>query len=129
MDQTKLNRRQYLAGAAAAAVGGVASSLCRGDVPRVNSAAGAAGVARKRLLRVAHITDVHVFTKLDSDRGFAKCLNHLQGQSDLPEFILNGGDCVMESTRAPAASTEKQWDVWKRVWKAECSLPAAHVLG
>jgi 3',5'-cyclic AMP phosphodiesterase CpdA len=131
MDRSKLNRREYLAlagaAAAAAATGGLKPGIARGDVQR--AAAAPTVAARKRLLRVAHITDIHVFTKLDSDRGFAKCLNDMQGQADPPEMILNGGDCVMDSTRAPAVSTDKQWDIWKRVWKNECSLPAAHVLG
>src|SRR6478672_4660741 len=107
MDKSKLNRREYLAlagAAAAAAAGGLKPGIARGDVPRV---AAPTVAARKRLLRVAHITDIHVFTKLDSDSGFAKCLNHLQGQADPPEMILNGGDCVMDSTRAPAMSTDK----------------------
>jgi 3',5'-cyclic AMP phosphodiesterase CpdA len=130
MDKSKLNRREYLAlagaAAAAAATAGLKPGIARADVSR--TATPSVG-ARKRLLRVAHITDIHVFTKLDSDRGFAKCLNHMQSQADPPEMILNGGDCVMDSTRAPAMSTDKQWEIWKRVWKSECSLPAAHVLG
>src|SRR4051812_36429120 len=116
MDKTKLNRREYLAlagaAAAAAAAGGLNPSKSRGDVPRVVSTPTADG--RKRLLRVAHITDVHVLPKFDSDRGFAKCLHHLQSQPDPPEFIINGGDCVMDSTRAPATSTKNQWAVWDR---------------
>jgi 3',5'-cyclic-AMP phosphodiesterase len=84
---------------------------------------------RKRLIRVAHLTDIHVLPKFDADRGLAACLRHVQSQPDPPAMILNTGDCIMDATRAPRASVGRQWDVWRRVWKAECSLPAAHVLG
>jgi 3',5'-cyclic AMP phosphodiesterase CpdA len=118
MSQSTVNRREYLAltGAAAAAF-----------LPRGAKADSRA--SRKRLLRVAHITDIHVLPKWDSDRGFTACLHHIQNQPDPPAMILNTGDCIMDATRAPGVSVEKQWDIWRRVWKSECSLPAAHVLG
>lgn len=133
MDQTKPNRREYLAqmgalaaAAAAAGTGALPGSIARANVPTPGSTT---PLARKRLLRVAQITDIHVLPKWDSDKGFAKCLQHIQSQPDPPEMILNTGDCIMDSTRAPVGSVDKQWEVWQRVWKGECSLPAAHVLG
>ena len=120
MDRTKINRREYLTltGAAAAA-----AALLPGRAP-ANVPGG-----RKRLIRVAQVTDIHVLPKFDADKGLTACLHHLQSQPDPPALILNSGDSIMDATRAPGVSVERQWDVWRRVWKAECSLPAAHVLG
>src|SRR5687768_12768174 len=119
MPRSLINRREYLTLAGA----GAAAAL----VPRGVDAEGRG--ARKRLIRVAHVTDIHVFPKFDADKGLTACLRHIQSQPDPPKIILNTGDCIMDATRAPLASVEKQWDIWRRVWKAECSLPAAHVLG
>ena len=85
--------------------------------------------ARRRALRFAHLTDVHVEPERAADHGMAACLDHVQAQSDKPEFILFGGDCVFDSMAHDAARTRLQWDLWKRVLKDHCSLPAEFGIG
>ncbi|MBI5865442.1 MAG: metallophosphoesterase [Planctomycetes bacterium] len=84
---------------------------------------------RKRAIRVAHLTDMHVQPELKADQGLAACLRHVQAQSDKPELILTGGDTVMDSFEAEEARTRLQWDLWKKVIKGECSLPIESCLG
>jgi Icc protein len=123
MNGMKLNRREYLTRAGGVAAAAALGANVRGVVVTQPS------TARKRLLRIAQITDIHVLPKLDAGKGFTACLRHIQDQPDPPEIILNSGDCIMDSTRAPAKSTDAQWDVWKSVLKSECSLPMYPVLG
>lgn len=120
----KLNRREYLARTGGAAV----AAACGLSVPSAVRA-DASSATRQRLLRVAHMTDIHVMPEYDAGKGLAACLQHLQSQADPPELILNSGDCIMDATRKSAYRTRNQWAVWQEVWKKECSLPAAHVLG
>ena len=113
------------AGTAAAALSFGASG--RG-VAAPAAAAPATG-ARKRLLRVAHLTDIHAQPELKAAEGLAACLRHVQNQPDKPDLILNTGDCVMDAMKKDRARTELQWKTWDAVWRAECSLPVEHAIG
>jgi 3',5'-cyclic AMP phosphodiesterase CpdA len=90
---------------------------------------GEAKAASDGVLRVAHITDVHVQPELGGGRGMAMCLNHIQSRKDRPSLILNTGDCIMDSFRQEKARTELQWELWRKVLRDECSLPMEHCLG
>jgi 3',5'-cyclic AMP phosphodiesterase CpdA len=85
--------------------------------------------ARKRALRLAHLTDTHIQPELKADQGVGACLRHCQSQADKPDLILTGGDCVMDSFEADQARTSLQWDLWKKVMKSELSTPVRSALG
>lgn len=87
------------------------------------------GTPRKPVLRIAHLTDVHVQPERRADEGFAACLRHVQNLPDKPDLILTGGDLIMDSLGASAERTKTQWDVFMRVLKDECRLPVEHCLG
>jgi 3',5'-cyclic AMP phosphodiesterase CpdA len=84
---------------------------------------------RKRVLRVAHLTDIHVQPELKAPEGMAACLQHLQGLNDKPELILSGGDHVMDCVRQPRERTRVQWDLWQSISKAENSIPVRSCIG
>jgi 3',5'-cyclic-AMP phosphodiesterase len=119
------SRRDVLL-AAAAAVAGSALPVSS-DAAGANPTAPASGA--RRALRLAHLTDVHVQPERGAGDGLAACLRHAQGLKDPPQLILTGGDAVMEANSADAARAAAQADVWRRVWKAECSLPVEHCIG
>lgn len=81
------------------------------------------------VLRLAHLTDLHVQPERRAADGLAACLRHVQGLRDKPDLILTGGDLVMDSFEADYARTKLQWDLLTRVFKDECSLPVEHCLG
>jgi len=114
-------RRHFLTSAALGsgmALGtGIAPSSSFADAPR------------KRVLRIAHLTDIHVQPELQAAEGMAACLRHVQSHADKPDLILFGGDCVMDSFGQTRERTKTQWDVWQRVLKAECSLPWEGCIG
>jgi hypothetical protein len=84
---------------------------------------------RKRALRVAHLTDIHVQPERGAGDGFAACLHHVQSQPDRPDVIFTGGDSIMDSMSKDAARTQLQWDLWRDVLKADCSLPVFSAVG
>lgn len=125
---TELNRRELLKssiGVAAAATGLTHTSIgWTADGPPLQ-----ANKRENRVLRIAHMTDVHIQPELKADQGFASCLRHAQSLSDKPDIIFNGGDAIMDSLRQDKARTQLQWDLWKKVLKDECSLPVVHCIG
>ena len=84
---------------------------------------------RKRVLRIAHLTDVHVQPERGAPEGLARCLRHVQSLDDPPDFILNGGDTVFDMLEADRDRVKAQWRVWHDVIRNECSLPIEHCIG
>lgn len=84
---------------------------------------------RQRVLRIAHLTDVHVQPEKSAPDGMARALHHAQNLSDKPNLIFNGGDAIMDALKADQARTKTQWQVWQSVLKNECSLPVVHCIG
>lgn len=107
---------------AAAALGGLAGSA-PGQSPSASTP------QRRRALRLAHLTDVHIEPEHKADAGLAACLRHVQSLNDRPQLVLTGGDAVYDSFEAEDARTELQWGLWRKVFKDECSLPVEHCIG
>ena len=83
---------------------------------------------RKRTVRFAHFTDIHLQPERGAVGGLAAYLRHAQSLKEPPEFILTGGDGVMDAFDVGADRAELQADLWRRVWRAECSLPSSTAL-
>ena len=92
---------------------------------------GAAGPSpsRKRALRIAHLTDIHVQPEKGAPKGMEAAIEHAQGQKDKPDFILTGGDLIMDSFAADADRTKAQWDVFTRVLTESAEVPVEHTIG
>jgi 3',5'-cyclic AMP phosphodiesterase CpdA len=122
-----MNRRSFLRGSG---LGLAAAGL---GLSKVQAAAPAAAVKSRRLLRVAHLTDVHIQGPSEgctnAEDGLRKALRHVQGLEDRPDFILFGGDLVMDSLGATKERALEQWALWERVISKELHLPAHHCLG
>lgn len=83
----------------------------------------------RRILRVAHMTDLHVQPERGGDQGLAAALHHVQSLEDRPDLILTGGDTVMDSFGQDNARTTLQWNLFKSVMRQECSLPVRCCIG
>lgn len=115
-----MNRRELLKAAGLLGLlGAVAGSASAGTI----------AAPKKRVLRFAHLTDVHIEPELRAAEGLAACLHHLQSQKDAPSFIFSGGDSVFDSLKAPRDRVELQWKLWHEVWKKENSLPVEYCIG
>jgi Icc protein len=122
-----VTRREILqAGGIAAAsllLGGRRLARAAGEPPATQAGAG------QPVLRIAHLTDIHIQPELRAPEGLAACLRHVQSQADKADLILTGGDLVMDSLEATFDRTKLQWDLFRRVFKDECGLPVEHCLG
>ncbi len=84
---------------------------------------------KKKPLRFAHITDIHVKPGLIPEAGMAKVLHHLQSLDPKVEFVINGGDAIMDALNADKQKTQIQWDLFKNILQKENSLPVYHTIG
>ena len=82
-----------------------------------------------RVLRIAHITDVHLKDKFNAPSKFVKCLHHLQQQSPKVDLVLNGGDIVFDMNKENISTIDQQWQLMNNIIKGECSLPVHYCLG
>ncbi len=108
----------------------LAGGLSLPSLVKANSKLAESSVATpKRILRIAHITDVHIQHLIGAAKGFEKCLHHIQNQDIKPDFIINSGDCVMDAHRRKHENVQKQWSLFNEVLKTENSLPIHHLVG
>jgi Icc protein len=84
---------------------------------------------RRRVTRIAHLTDVHVQPELSAGEGMAACLRHVQALQDRPDLLFTGGDLIMDAFATNWERAKIQWDLWQRVLREECSLPVVHCIG
>lgn len=115
----RISRRDLLRSSALAASGFALA-------PVLNAAAPA---RRRRVARFAHVTDIHVQPELEAAKGMAAMLHHAQNLKDRPDFIMTGGDLIMDAWGADYGRTDLQWTIFNKVLEAECSLPVEHCIG
>jgi 3',5'-cyclic AMP phosphodiesterase CpdA len=87
----------------------------------------ASSAKRKRVMKVAWMSDIHVKPTEAAETGMRKAIKHLQGSK--PDFVINGGDSIMDAMAADKAKTQAQWDVWHRIMNEENKLPVYHCIG
>lgn len=110
-----LSRRGLLAGGVAAGAAALlGSSPARGSQPPAVIPGGSAG-GRKRVLRFAHPTDIHVQPELKATEGMTACFAHMMSLADRPELIITGGDLPMDSRSTPEPRSRVEWDLFKQV--------------
>lgn len=128
-----LSRRDTLKLSAALGAAALGSSIvvpgCATSTAALGDSSGVARANRRRVLRLAHLTDWHIQPERGAFDGVAACLHHAQSQKDAPQIIVTGGDLIMDGYDSDRARTQTQWDVWNRVCRGECSTPMLHTLG
>ncbi len=85
--------------------------------------------AKKKTIRFAHLTDMHTKPGLVPETGIAKAIQHAQDLKEKVDFIINGGDAIMDALDADKYRTQVQWDLFKNILKRENSLPVYHTIG
>ncbi|MER2269726.1 metallophosphoesterase family protein [Methylobacterium oxalidis] len=106
-----VSRRTIFAGATAALVSGK-------SIAQVN---------QRRSTRVAHLTDLHIKPGLEIERSLSNCLEACRAHS--PDFILFGGDLIMDALDADFSQAKSQWSTLTRILQAELDLPFDACLG
>ncbi|HLC35008.1 MAG TPA: metallophosphoesterase [Anaerolineales bacterium] len=115
--KTPISRRDFLRGSLL--LSGAALSGCR--------ARPAAG--RTRVLRVAHVTDIHVEARSRARVGMAQAFGHIHAQQEAPDFILNTGDSIMDGLATPKEYALARWETFATVIRETCRIPVYHAIG
>jgi Icc protein len=112
-----MNRRKFLQqGSLSAAVLSVApASFATGKKPAS--------------FRAAFLSDVHVKPTEAAEKGMRKAYKHVNALKPSVDFIINGGDAIMDALNASKEKVQLQWDVWNTVLKDENRLPIHHCIG
>ena len=84
---------------------------------------------KKKPIRFAHITDIHVKPGIVPETGMAKALQHVQQLHPQVDFIINGGDSIMDALEVDKQKTQIQWDLFHTILKKENNLPIYHCIG
>lgn len=84
---------------------------------------------RKRVFRIAHLTDIHVEPTSVAQNGMAKALHAVQNMKDKPDVIFNGGDSIMDALKADKERVKTQWKVWNNILHQDNSLEIVHCIG
>src|SRR4051812_14682480 len=66
---------------------------------------------KKSKIRFAHLTDIHVKPGIIPETGMAKAFQHAQSLKPKIDFIINGGDSIMDALEADKQKTQTQWDL------------------
>ena len=69
----------------------------------------------KRVLRIAHITDVHIRPEHNAPRRFTNCLEEIKKHK--VDFFLNGGDTIYAADydNITRERVMAQWEIWKEL--------------
>ncbi len=84
---------------------------------------------KKKVMRVAHFTDIHVQNDKISRNGFEAALCAVQNLKEKVDFIMNGGDSIMNAVAISKSRVKEQWDTFHSITKYNNSLPIYHCIG
>jgi Icc protein len=90
---------------------------------------GTAAARKPKGFRIAFMSDVHVKPTAIAEEGMRKAFHHVNALKPSVDFIMNGGDAIMDALNASREKVQLQWDVWNRVLQAENKLPIHHCIG
>ena len=93
MDKKNINRRDFLKFAGLTTLGAVSACTSSQSLDTT----GQPEKPKKRVLRIAHMTDFHVQPEGVASVGMTRALHHAQSQADPPEIILNTGNSIMDA--------------------------------
>ncbi len=116
-------RRTFL-GSAAAAAGSMAMFPWR-----TAGAVEAETAPAARGFRFVHLADIHVQPELRGGEGMAACLEAVETLDPKPDFILTGGDLVMDVFEQDTARSEALFKLYKKLLADHTGIPVRQCIG
>ena len=89
----------------------------------------AENTGKKNRFRAAFISDIHIKTLDVAEAGMRKALQTINQSDKKPDFIINGGDSIMDALAVSKEKTKAQWDLFFNILQAENKLPVKHCMG
>lgn len=83
----------------------------------------------KKSFRFAFISDIHVKPGAVPEAGMAKAIQHVQNLKPKADFIINGGDHIMDALEAKKESVQKQWALYHSIMNANNKLMVYPCIG
>ncbi|MBG9376366.1 metallophosphoesterase [Panacibacter sp. DH6] len=85
--------------------------------------------ASKRVLRIAHITDVHIRPEYNAPTRFMQCLEAIKAHQ--PDIFLNGGDTIYAADydHITRERVNEQWEIWNKCIASVKHYPLYSCLG
>jgi UDP-2,3-diacylglucosamine pyrophosphatase LpxH len=91
---------------------------------------GLAGAGKnKKKFTMAFMSDIHVKPSEVAEAGMSKMLRNINQLKQTPDFIINGGDSIMDALAANKEKTRIQWELFNKILAAENKLPVKHCMG
>lgn len=84
---------------------------------------------KKKAVRFAHLTDIHVKPEKVAESGMAEALHHVQSSRNKVDFIINGGDSIWDALKEEKSKTQELFSLFNNILKNENSLPVYHCIG
>lgn len=78
--------------------------------------------------RFAYLTDIHVQPEKGAGEGLRQCLRAVNALPQRPDFVLTGGDLIMDSLDVSHERLKVQWQLFDECWKT-LEMPSHHTLG
>lgn len=84
---------------------------------------------KNHAVRFAHLTDIHVKPGIIPEKGMADALHHVQQLKPGVDFIMNGGDSIMDALEADKQKTQTQFNLFKKILQQENNLLVHYCIG
>ena len=79
--------------------------------------------------RFVHLTDIHVQPERRAVEGLVQCLNAVMRLDPQPEFIVTGGDLVMDVFEQDEQRARTLFPLLRKVFEEHTDLPVHHCIG
>lgn len=84
--------------------------------------------AEPKSFRFAHLTDIHVQAELGAERGFRQCIAAVNELRPRPDFVVTGGDLVMDVLDVPYDRARALWKMYEDACR-DLAMPVFHTIG
>lgn len=84
--------------------------------------------SKRSSIRLAFLTDMHVKEGDNILEGTSRAFRNVHSQKNI-DFIVNGGDAIMDALAVNKEGSLKQWSLFKSIIEKENRLPLYHCIG
>ena len=120
-----LTRRGFLQASSSALALLAGPNWGRCDEP----ASGSTPPASAQPFRFVHLTDIHVAPERQAEQGLVQCLQSVLALDPRPDFILTGGDLVMDVFEQDEDRARKLFQLLRKVFDDNAGIPVHHCIG
>ncbi len=114
-----MKRRNFIGTGMLAGAGLFAGKTVKADVAK----------KKKRVLRVAQVTDMHISPRTVPEKGIRNLVEELNNLNDKPDFVLNTGDNIMDSLKENKDAVAAQWEAWDTHFNSKLQYKTYNCIG